>query len=116
MPGFNQQGPMNQGPMTGGRRGSCANGPMPGSAGFGSGRSRGPGFGNRGTGFESRGAGSGFRRGRGFCQGQDWERDYARESAAPPPPVTRKTLEQRADRLETELNAVKEELANLSVS
>ncbi len=107
MPGFNQQGPMNQGPMTGGGRGTCANGPMPGSTGFERGRSNGPGFG-------ARGAGGGFRRGRGFCQGQGGGRGYARESAASPAPVTRETLEQRADRLEAELNAVKEELANRS--
>lgn len=109
MPGFNQQGPMNQGPMTGGGRGTCANGSMPGATGFGSGRSRGPGFG-------ARGSGGGFRRGRGFCQGQGWGQGYAPENAASPAPATRETLAQRADQLEAELNAVKEELANLSKS
>ncbi|MCP4116132.1 MAG: DUF5320 domain-containing protein [Desulfobacteraceae bacterium] len=103
MPGFNQQGPMNQGPRTGRGRGACANDPMSGSAGFGRGRSR--------------GQGGGFRRGREFCQGQGWGRGYApEESAATPPPVTKETLQQRADALEAELKAVKEELAKHSDS
>jgi hypothetical protein len=109
MPGFNQQGPMNQGPMTGGGRGTCANGPMQGTTGFGRGRANGPGFGTEG-------AGAGFRRGRGAYQGQRWGQGYAPGNAASPAPATRETLAQRADQLEAELNAIKEELANLSKS
>ncbi|HSL61864.1 MAG TPA: DUF5320 domain-containing protein [Desulfotignum sp.] len=60
MPGFNRRGPDNQGPMTGGGRGYCANAagyaaPYAGSGVQGLGRGRGrrgcrPGFGGRGFG------------------------------------------------------------------
>lgn len=94
MPGFNQQGPMNQGAMTGRGRGICVNGPAAGTAGFGA-----PGF------------GLGCRRGRGMGLGQG----YARQAPmAVQAESTMESLRLRAEALESELTAIKESLANLS--
>lgn len=64
MPGFDQTGPMGQGPMTGGRRGRCAGAvdyPRTGRGlGYGAGYGRG-----LGRGWYGRGAGYGFG-GRGY--------------------------------------------------
>lgn len=69
MPGFDQTGPMGQGPMTGGRRGVCANvdGAQAPDGGYGVGRGGRPRGGGRGRCF---GGGRGGRRGfgRGFSQ------------------------------------------------
>ena len=93
---------MNQGPMTGRGRGTCANGA--GSTGFGN-----PQFG---------GQGYGFRRGRGFGQGPGpgWGRGYApvQGPVAAQAPISKEALRQRADILESELNAIKAALADLS--
>jgi len=62
MPGFDQTGPMGQGPMTGRGMGRCA-GAAPGY-GFGFGRGRGFGCFPRGMGY-----GRGFGFGRGFGRG-----------------------------------------------
>jgi len=98
MPGFNQRGPSNQGPMTGRRMGICVQGATAGETAqpveFGMGR----GMGRR--------AGRGFGRGRGVSP--QW--------GIPPvqPASTKAELAQRAEMLETELNAVKQALNNLS--
>ncbi|SDU56947.1 DUF5320 domain-containing protein [Desulfobacula phenolica] len=105
MPGFNQQGPMNQGPMTGGGRGTCANGQMAGAAGFGNARFAGPGSGFRGG-----------RGGRSFGRGPGCGRWYSQVPVTASAPVTKQVLQQRADILESELNAIKEQLASLSDS
>lgn len=102
MPGFNQRGPMNEGAMTGRGRGICTGNvesgtPFPGrgnAAGFGMGMGRGRG---------RRGGGQGYGQGRGYGQ---WN--------APTPTRTGETLQARADMLEAELAAVKEQLKNLS--
>jgi hypothetical protein len=104
MPGFNQQGPTNQGPMTGRGRGNCVNGPMAGSTGFGNPQSGGLGY--------------GFRRGRGFGQGPGpgWGRGYApvQGPVAAQAPISKEALRQRAEILESELNSIKAALADLS--
>ncbi len=97
MPGFNQQGPMNQGSMTGRGMGACTNGTKPASTGFVT-----PGR-----------AGMGFRRGRGCGQGARFGAGYGQRPMAAPAAVSKEGLMQRADLLESELNAIKEELANL---
>jgi len=100
MPGFNEQGPMNQGPMTGRGMGACANGTRSASSGFVT-----PGLGR---------AGMGFRRGRGCGQGGRFAAGYDQRPMAGQPAVSKEGLMQRADLLESELNAIKEELANLT--
>jgi len=99
MPGFNQQGPMNQGPMTGRGRGVCVNGPAAATTGFGAPRSQGYGL--------------GCRRGRGM--GQGWGQGYGRQAPmAVQAETTMESLRLRAEALESELIAIKESLANLS--
>lgn len=107
MPGFNQRGPMNQGPMTGRRMGICTNGGTTGATGFTGAGTAGPmEFGQR-RGMGRR-AGQGFGGGRGFAQ---WSMPVAA------PPINRETdLKQRADTLQSELNAIREELKNFSDS
>ena len=102
MPGFNRNGPMNKGQMTGRGRGICTNGAMAGSTGFANTQFRCPGFRR----------GSGQRQG----QGQGLGRGYARAPMTSPLSVNRENLQQRADQLEAELNAIKEELTNISDS
>lgn len=96
MPGFNQQGPMNQGAMTGRGRGICVNGPAAPTTGFGGTRFPGYGF--------------GCRRGRGMGLG----RGYGQAPMAVQAESTMESLRLRADALESELRAIKESLANLS--
>ncbi|MCP4720380.1 MAG: DUF5320 domain-containing protein [Desulfobacteraceae bacterium] len=99
MPGFNQQGPSNQGPMTGRGMGRCTNDPMATSPNFGRGQFR-----DQGAGFRrGRGQGRGPGRGQGFVQGP----------MAAQAPGTMEDLKLRAQALESELNAVKEALAKL---
>lgn len=97
MPGFNQQGPNNQGPMTGRGMGRCTNDPVATSTNFGGG--------------QFRGQGAGFRRGR--CQGIGRGQGYAQGPMATQAPGTMEDLKLRAQTLESELNAVKEALAKL---
>lgn len=106
MPGFNQQGPMNQGPMTGRGMGACTNGTRPASSGLST-----PGPGRAGMGFR-RGRGCG--QGAGFGQGGRFGAGYGQRPMAAQPAVSKEGLMQRADLLESELNVIKEELANLA--
>ncbi len=98
MPGLNQRGPENMGPMTGRRMGRCVTGSPQDPAvysgqGFGYGRGRGCG-----RGFGPRGRGAAF-----------WG-----APAGPVAPQTKEDLNLRAKALEQELEAVKNELKNLS--
>ena len=118
MPGFNQQGPRNQGPMTGRGMGMCAKSPMADS----------PNFSNP----AGRGLGLGFRRGRGFSQGRGrgmgpcWGQGYGQATMAAGEPGTMpadtmpantmEDLKLRAERLESELNAIRQGIAALSRS
>ncbi len=103
MPGFNQQGPSNQGPMTGRGMGHCTNDPMATSPNFGGG--------------QFRGQGAGFKRGRcqgmGRSQGPGRGQGYAQGPMTAQTPGTMEDLKLRAQNLESELNAVKEALAKL---
>ncbi len=107
MPGLNQMGPDNMGPMTGRRMGSCMTGnaqnPTYSGQGYGRGYGQGSGYGR------GRGCGRGFGpRGRGFgFQG-------APAPWAQAAPVTKADLNMRAQALEQELEAVRNELNNLS--
>ena len=103
MPGFNQRGPMNEGPMTGGGRGYCTGAVNPAQ-----------GFAGRGNGM-----GMGRQRGRrGYQDAPGWGRGYgAGQWATPAPeaaPATKATLQNSVDMLEAELAAVKNQLKNLS--
>lgn len=88
MPGFNQQGPMNQGPMTGKGRGTCTDAH---NFGPGTGRGRGCRRGRARTG-EPGGYGPGFNANQGA---------YATDDL-----LNRKAM------LEAELKAVKEQIKN----
>ena len=101
MPGFNKNGPMNQGQMTGRGRGNCTNGAAAGSNGFADRQFRCQGF-RRGRG-----------QGQGQGQGQGLGGGYASSPATSPGSVARENLQLRADQLEAELNAIKEELSNV---
>ncbi len=101
MPGFNQRGPMNQGPMTGRGRGVCTGSVDQGQV-----------FGN------SMGMGRGRGYGRRGCQAPGWGKGYGQWNMPAPAPanLTQETLQNRAAMLEAELAAIKEQLNNLSES
>lgn len=92
MPGFNQRGPENQGPMTGRRQGRCAD-----SENFG-------GFGGRCQ------RGRSGRGNRGMGGNAQWNTPAAQ---APRTFDNAEALNQRAQSLENELQAIKQELKNL---
>ncbi|MFO7883227.1 MAG: DUF5320 domain-containing protein [Desulfobacteraceae bacterium] len=104
MPGFNQRGPMNQGPMTGRGMGVCT--------------------GNRTAGITENsvplefGMRRGMGRQAGFGRGRrvsPWNMPPARPTDTPARPIdTKDDLEQRAQALESELKAVKDALNTLS--
>ena len=104
MPGFNQRGPMNEGPMTGGGRGNCQGGVNPDQ-----------GFTRRGDPMET-----GRQGGRRGCQAPSRGRGYGQRAAAGPPPIMgsihQDALQNSVDRLEAELAAVKKQLKELSES
>jgi len=98
MPGFNRRGPENQGPMTGWGRGLCTG--NPGNAGYdtGFGQGYGPGYG-RGRG-----------RGRRWAQGGFGGRGMRGRAVAPAAPASPDELKQRAEWLESELAAIRQQL------
>ncbi len=101
MPGFNQRGPENQGPMTGGRRGVCT-GAMNSGQDFGSGMGYGRGNGRR--------CGARGFKGQGMGAGMNWQAEPQPVEAGP----AKQTLQERADLLKAELDAIQKELKNLS--
>ncbi len=110
MPGLNQRGPDNMGPMTGRRMGRCATGYPQDPAGYPGqayGRGYGQGYG-QGYGYgQGRGCGRGFGpRGRGAA--------FRGAPAGPVAPLTKEDLNLRAKALEQELEAVKNELKNFN--
>ncbi len=102
MPGFNQRGPMNEGPMTGGGRGYCT-GAVDQAQGF-AGRGNAMGMGRQG--------------GRRGFQAPGWGRGAGQWAGTAPAmgSVNQDTLQNSVDRLETELAALKNQLKNLSES
>ncbi|OQY52466.1 MAG: hypothetical protein B6230_02625 [Desulfobacteraceae bacterium 4572_89] len=101
MPGFNQRGPMNEGPMTGRRQGVCGRGTDSGAQG--------------GT-FDAMGYGRGRGMGRRGGSGPGWGRGYGQMNTSFTPPATEESLKMRAQTLEAELDAIKNDLAKLSKS
>lgn len=101
MPGFNQRGPMNEGPMTGRRRGDCARGfdTDPQSNTFTP-----MGMGN----------GKGRKMGRRAGQGPGGGQGYGRMGMDSSVPASEETLKLRVQTLETELDAIRNELTKLS--
>ncbi len=106
MPGFNQRGPMNEGPMTGRGMGQCTgNYAQDGDTtnmgwnapGYGQGR----GMGRQRCQRPRRGMGMGMGRGAAWMQ-------------TPPPQATKATLSARAQQLETELKAIQDELKQMA--
>ncbi len=101
MPGFNQRGPMNEGPMTGGGRGYCTGG------------------GNATQGFAGRGnaMGMGRQRGRrGYQEAPGQGLGAGRWTGPATDSANQTTLQNSVDRLETELAELKNQLKNLSES
>ncbi len=106
MPGLNQRGPMNNGPMTGWGRGICAGNITPGQGVAGGGYPLGRSLGRRGC--QAAGWGGGRGVGRGGNYGP-----WAGSSPAVP---TQTILQNRADMLEAELAAIKNQLNKLTES
>ncbi len=94
MAGFNQQGPTNEGPMTGRGRGLCANNGQPGQGSGGQMMGRGRGRG----GCQARGRGMGF--------GQQYDQ------LTQQPPATDSALQSRVNTLEAELLELRNQLKN----
>ncbi|MBU1194526.1 MAG: DUF5320 domain-containing protein [Proteobacteria bacterium] len=103
MPGFNQRGPANQGPMTGRGRGVCTGNSNLDQGFSAGGYPMGRGAGRRGC------MGSGRRNGQGIGWGQNAGR-WATGSA--PAVSTRTALQNRADMLEAQLAEIKNQLDN----
>lgn len=105
MPGFNQQGPMNEGPMTGRRMGRCAM-PSQDAGGPVDAAWNAPGFG-RGRGMALGG--------RGRCRRTWWNQSSAVDAQPPRQASTTReeTLTRKVQELENQLAALKSELRSL---
>ncbi|MCD4722171.1 MAG: DUF5320 domain-containing protein [Desulfobacula sp.] len=99
MPGFNQRGPMNEGPMTGRRQGVCVGGVDTGP---------------QSSTFTPMGYGRGRGNGRRGGQGSGRGMGYSRMSMDSSVPTSEETLKLRVQTLETELDAIRNELTKLS--
>jgi len=101
MPGFNQRGPMNEGPMTGRGMGQCSGTYTQdtGAPAYGYGQGRGMGMGRRG--------GQPLQQGRGMGRGAQMQMT----PQAPPP--TKASLAARAQQLEAELESIQNELKQM---
>ncbi len=102
MPGFNQRGPMNEGPMTGRGRGNCTEAfdPAQRFAGRGNAMGRGRQGGRRGCQAPGQGRGAGQWAGTAPAMGS----------------ANQDTLQNSVNMLEAELAALKNQLKNLSDS
>jgi Family of unknown function (DUF5320) len=105
MPGFNQRGPMNEGPMTGRRRGTCTGTPADTGQGFAD-----------NTNARGYGGGMGRRMGRRGCQTPGRGMGYGQWNAPAPMPdsANQDTLQNRVNTLEAELSALKDQLRTRS--
>ncbi len=103
MPGLNQRGPLNEGPMTGGRRGICTSTDTSGKR-----------FSGRGA--AGRRPGTGRRLGKRGCQGYGWQMSFDEEFDRPPvqQAATEDSFVNRVALLESELAEIKNKLENLS--
>jgi len=104
MPGYNQRGPMNEGPMTGRRLGRCA-------------ATTATGVGSPDTGVDSfgYGRGRGMAMGRGRCRRTWWNMDAPGnvQFSGPTEPSREQSLERKVQALESELAVLKNELRAL---
>ena len=102
MPGFNQRGPMNEGPMTGRGRGNCTEAFDPAQRFAGRSNTMGMGRqgGRRGCQAPGRGRGAGLWAG----------------SAPVTTTVNQNALQNSVDKLEAELAALKDQLKNIAES
>lgn len=106
MPGFNQRGPMNEGPMTGRGMGQCGGAYTQETGAPTNMAWNAPGYGQgRGMGMGRRGC-QPPRRGMGMGRGAQMQ------MAAPPP--TKASLAARAQQLEAELEAIQKELKQMN--
>ncbi|SMD07022.1 hypothetical protein SAMN02746065_12817 [Desulfocicer vacuolatum DSM 3385] len=107
MPGFNQRGPMNEGPMTGRGMGQCNT-----AYNRETGTSAKTTWNTPGYGY---GQGRGMGRGRRGCEVPRWGMGMGRRAQMPPqpPPVTKTSLADRARQLEAELEAIQNELKQM---
>ena len=101
MPGFNQRGPMSEGPMTGRKRGTCT----------GEAIDTGQGFANS-VNDRGYGGGMGRRAGRRGCEAPGRGMGYGRWAApaSAPDSANQDTLQNRVNMLEAELSAIKNQL------
>lgn len=115
MPGFNQRGPMNDGPVSGKGRGLCTGEFNPGQGVAGGYGEMGRGFGRRGgqaRGWENSRRGFSWGNNRGGGRGRNFG-----PWAAPAQTVSvREILQERADLLEAELKEIKNQLNKLTES
>jgi len=106
MPGFNQRGPMNEGPTTGKKRGSCT----------GAGIDTGQGFADS-TNTRGYDGGMGRRRcqtpGRGMRGGQ-WNSPAPMPGSMDQDPSVNQNMQNRVNMLEAELSAIKDQLRTRS--
>lgn len=104
MPGFNQRGPMNEGPMTGRQRGTCTGGTVDTGQGFGGyGGGMGRGMGRRG----------GQAPGRGMGYGR-WTAPAPTPGSANQDTSVNQDMQNRINMLEAELSAIKDQLRTRS--
>ncbi|MFO7570571.1 MAG: DUF5320 domain-containing protein [Smithellaceae bacterium] len=117
MPRGDSTGPMGMGPMTGRQAGYCAGYNMPGYLNNACGRGTVMGFGRKG-GAGNRGGGFGFRN-RFFATGVPG-RNWFGNSTAPfqqaDPEIEKQTLKSQADYLQSEMDAIKKRLDELSAA
>jgi hypothetical protein len=109
MPRGDGTGPMGMGPMTGRAAGYCAGYAAPGFANP---------MGGRGFGFWGRGRGRGFRHWFHATGLPGWMRGgaYAGPSPQADPGVRKQVLENQAEALQSELDAIKRQIAELDPS
>ena len=105
MPGINQRGPMNDGPMTGRGRGVCT-GNVAAGQGFANGSGMGRGLGRRGC----------QALGRQNSRGRGWAGDCGPWASPVPTVSTEAILQNKAAMLEAELAEIKNQLNKLSES
>jgi len=109
MPGFNQRGPMNEGPMTGRGMGQCGGTYTQETGAPANMAWNAPGYG------QGRGMGMGRRGGQNARQGMGRGMGRGAQMQMPPqaPPPTKASLAARAQQLEVELESIKNELKQM---
>lgn len=107
MPGFNQRGPMNEGPMTGRQRGTCTGGAVDtgqGVGGYGGGYGGGMGRGMGRRGGQAPGRGMGGR----------WNAPAPMPGSGNQDTSVNQDMQNKINMLEAELSAIKDQLRTRS--